>query len=90
METMSVTFGDSFTITGRVVASLTALVTAAAWAGSVPKAGPPSLTLGQEMFTSRAEMPGTVSILAHSAYSSTLFPTMLAMKTVGSFLTSGR
>ncbi len=79
METTSVTFGDSLMMTGRSVLSFTARVTAAAALGSVPKATPPTLTLGQEIFTSRALMPGTERSFAHSAYSSTDFPTMLAM-----------
>ena len=41
METMSVTLGDSFMMTGLEVTAFTALVTAAAWAGSVPKLMPP-------------------------------------------------
>ena len=88
--TISVTFGDSFTITGRFVLSLMALVTAAACLGSVPKATPPSLTFGQEILTSSASTPSTVSIFAHSAYSSVVFPTILAMKGTPSFLTLGR
>ena len=52
METMSVTLGESFMITGLVVTSFTARVTSAAILGSVPKLMPPPWTLGQEMFTS--------------------------------------
>ena len=51
---ISVTFGESFAITGSFVECLTSEITLAAALGSVPKTIPPSLTLGQEMLTSRA------------------------------------
>jgi len=41
MTVTSVTLGDSLTITGTEVVSLTVRVTAAAIAGSAPKATPP-------------------------------------------------
>ena len=52
IATISVTLGLSLTISGLLVAPRTAFVTAAAIWGVEPKAAPPSLTLGQEMFSS--------------------------------------
>ena len=49
---MSVTFGDSFMMTGFFVTFLTAAVTFSADAGSTPKLIPPPWTFGQDMFTS--------------------------------------
>ena len=46
------TLGVSLIITGFLVTALTALVTAAAAFGSVPKLIPPPWTLGQLIFTS--------------------------------------
>ena len=77
---ISVTLGESFTITGRSVRSLTALVTSAAMEGSVPNATPPFFTLGQEMFTSRASIPSTpVSCSANFPYSRAESPRILTM-----------
>ena len=59
MATMSVTLGESLTMTGLRVFSRTASTTAEAAAGSVPKTIPPCLTLGQEMFTSTPATSGT-------------------------------
>ena len=54
---MSVTFGVSLTIRGKELRSLTACVTAPAIAGSVPKSSPWA-TLGQDMLSSKAAIPG--------------------------------
>ena len=75
MATISVTLGDSLTISGLLVAARQAAVTAEAAAGSVPKTIPPCLTLGQEIFTSRPATSGTASRrAASSAYSSGVLP----------------
>ena len=52
MDTMSVTLGESLTMTGLAVTALTAFVTSAAALGSVPKLMPPPWTLGQLTLTS--------------------------------------
>ena len=76
---MSVTFGVSLTINGSELRSLTACVTAPAMVGSVPKSSPWA-TLGQEMFSSNAAIPGTPSsISAIVTYSSNDAPATLAM-----------
>ena len=56
---ISVTLGESFTITGTVDFSLTAVVTAAAISGTVPNATPPFFTLGHDILTSTAAIPFT-------------------------------
>ena len=77
---MSVTLGLSFTNTGLRVTSFTAAVTSAAALALVPKAIPPSWTLGQEMLTSIMSMPSQASALAQQrAYSPTEKPLMLAI-----------
>ncbi len=76
---MSVTFGESLVMTGRLVAPLTAATTFAASTGSVPKTMPPFLTLGHDILTSMAATPACPSsLLATSAYSSIVSPNMLA------------
>ena len=57
ISAMSVTFGVSFTMTGRSVSDFTIPVTSAAASGRAPNAIPPFLTFGQEMFTSMAWTP---------------------------------
>jgi len=57
MTVISVTLGESLTISGRSVTARTASVTFCAIFGSVPKATPPFLTLGQEILISRALIP---------------------------------
>ena len=77
---MSVTLGVSLMNTGLRATALTAFVTSAAPAGSVPKLMPPPWTLGQEMLISRRPMrPSASKRAAHSTYSSTEKPEMLAM-----------
>ena len=72
---MSVTLGESLTMTGLRVLRRTAWTTLPAAAGSAPNATPPAFTLGQEMFTSTPATPSTASSRpASSAYSSTLVP----------------
>ena len=51
-----VTLGDNFTIKCFLYTRLTAFTTSAAEAQLVPKAIPPSFTLGQEIFNSMAGM----------------------------------
>ena len=80
MEVMSVTFGESLTMTGFLTASLTARVTAAAALGSVPKLMPPPWTLGQEILTSSQPTCGQASSFWQtSTYSSSEKPLILAM-----------
>ena len=75
ISVMSVTLGESLTIKGFSVLSLTALTTSDAESGYAPKAIPPDLTLGHEILTS---IPDTSSIssrrAASSAYSAMFFP----------------
>ena len=90
VRVISVTLGESLAMTGRVVALRTAPITSLVVAGSIPKAIPPFLTLGQEMLTS---IPLTVfsllNCLASSAYSSTVSPAMLTMAGISSFARKG-
>ena len=79
IATMSVTFGESFTMTGKFVCAFTVRVTSAAVSGCVPKAMLPLLTFGQEILISSAAMRESVSASATSPYSSTVFPTTFAM-----------
>ena len=80
METMSVTFGVSFTMTGFVTAAFTSRVTSAAPSQVVPKPMPPPWTLGQLMFISSQPTSGQrSSFAATSTYSSTEKPQTLAM-----------
>ena len=82
MVVISVTLGDNLTITGFFVLSLTLRVTAAAASGWVPKTMPPSLTLGQEILTSRPATPSTSRSAAICPYSSTLPAETLTMSGV--------
>ena len=49
---MDVTFGESFTISGRLAARLAVFTTSPSRIGSEPKLIPPCLVLGQETFNS--------------------------------------
>ena len=80
--TISVTFGDNFTITGLLVLAFTSLVTSAATSGSVPKANPSAFTFGQEILTSIASTPSTSNFLAIMPNSSTLPAEKLTIKVV--------
>ena len=83
ISTTFVTFGESFTIKGFVVTSLTSLVTFPATSGFAPKAIPPSFTFGQEILSSIAAISGIASTLfAISTYSSIVFPLMFAIESV--------
>ncbi len=76
ISTISVTLGESFTHSGSEVSFLTALTTSKAFSLEVPKAMPPSLTFGQEIFNSKAITPVSFNLWATKAYSSTLRPTI--------------
>ncbi len=52
ISVMLVTFGVSLTISGLLVAALTAFVTEEAPSQVTPQVAPPALTFGQEMFSS--------------------------------------
>ena len=54
ISVMSVTFGESFTMSVRGYMFRTACTTSAALLGHVPNAIPPCFTLGQDMFSSIA------------------------------------
>ena len=80
ISTISVTFGVSLIITGFFDIFFTSSVTRAAMAGSVPKAMPPPLTLGQEILISNMEISGqSLSIRTASQYSSILCPAIFVM-----------
>ena len=68
ISAMSVTLGESFTISVFLYRSRTALTTLAAPSHEVPNAIPPCFTLGQEMFSSMAGIFSSASTrAAHSA-----------------------
>jgi hypothetical protein len=79
---MSVWLGESLVISGLSVTRRQTATTRADMSGSLPKATPPSLTLGQEILISMASMGESSKIRATSSYSSTVEPDMLAMKRV--------
>src|SRR5215212_292534 len=80
ISTMLPTFGESFTISGRLETARQARVTAAAEPASSAKRRPPSRIFGQEMFTSRPAIPDTPSNdPANSSKSATDSPEMLAI-----------
>ena len=67
ISAMSVTFGDSFRITGFFVCFFACVTTSAAAFGSVPKMMPPSLTFGQETFNSMAATKELVDVCVTSS-----------------------
>ena len=68
MTVISVTLGESFTMTGFSVHFLTAAVTSAAAAGSVPNVMPPPWTLGQLILTSSQPTWSHLSSLEHTLH----------------------
>jgi len=77
-------------MTGRSVADRTARVTSPDTSGSQPKTWPPLCTLGQEMLTSRAWIPGTpLSAAATLPYSSTVSPKMFTITFVSNWRSQG-
>jgi hypothetical protein len=83
--TMSVTFGESFTTSGRRVAGRTAATSAWRAAGSFPKTIPPFTTFGQETFSSTAATRGSSPIRSTTArYSASVSPQTFA-RTVAPF-----
>src|SRR4030042_1225315 len=82
-EAISVTLGDNFTMRGNWVDFLTARTRRYVILGSEQKAIPPCFTLGQEMFISSPEIPGTsFKHPANSIYSFWVFPKKLTIKWV--------
>ncbi len=80
MAAMSVTLGDNLTMSGSWECCLTKVVTLDAAMVHAPKAMPPVLTFGQEMLTSSALTPATLSRRAASAaYSSSVLPLMFTI-----------
>ena len=77
IATISVTLGESFVITGRLVDATTALTASPVKSELWPKSKPPS-TLGQLTLISIAAIPGVPSMAAaKSRYSSIRSPAML-------------
>ncbi len=80
---MSVTFGESFTISGRRAAALHRATSSHNCGGSVPKTMPPWLVFGQLAFSSYIAMPGaSLSAWITSRQSSIVKPKTFAMTTV--------
>ena len=90
ISTMSVTFGESFTITGLSVTLRTALVTCSTTFGSTPKAMPSQATFGQDTFTSSPAIPSTDRVSAIHANSSTVPADIFANNGTSYFLSSGK
>ena len=79
---MSVWLGESFVIRGLVVTLRQAATTRADISGWLPNCTPPSLTFGQEMFTSMASIGESSKRRVTSTYSSIVDPLTLAKKRV--------
>ena len=90
ISTMSVTFGESLTITGLSVTLRTALVTDSTTFGSTPKAMPSHSTFGQDTLTSNPAMPSTDNVSAIQANSSIVPADIFASNGTSYFLSSGR
>lgn len=60
----------------------TCAVTSAAARGSVPKTMPPSLTLGQDILTSKAATPSISNVEANAPYSSAVPAEMFTIRGV--------
>ena len=86
---MSVTFGESLTISGFVQLRFTSRVTFSTIAGSTPKATPPSFTLGHDILSSNKSVSVPDKISATARYSSTVAPAILAMTTAPDFFSHG-
>ena len=67
---MFVTFGDSLTITGLLVAALTWCTTWVSRFGFCPISEPVSFTCGHDTLSSTASAPASAAAFATSAYSS--------------------
>ena len=61
---MSVTFGESFTMTGTPAPALAARVAASVVSVCMPNAAPPQWMFGQEMLTSMRSTPAAVTFSA--------------------------
>ena len=70
ISAMLVTFGESFMITGCFAYFFISLVIVSTPFGSVPKAIPPSLTLGHEIFISIISIGSSARRFTTSRYSS--------------------
>ena len=90
ISTMSVTFGESFTITGLSVTLRTALVTCSTTFGSIPKAIPSHSTFGQDTLTSKPAIPSTDKVSAIHANSSMVPADILASNGTSYFFKSGK
>ena len=90
ISTISVTFGDSFTITGLSVTLRTAFVTCSTTFGSTPKAIPSHSTFGHDTLTSRPAIPSTDKVSAIHANSSIVPADILASNGTSYFLRSGK
>ena len=76
---MSLTFGESLTISGFLQYFRTADVMPSTPAQLVPNCTPPCLTFGQEIFSSIMSTSVSDSFSAISQYSSGVFPAIFAM-----------
>ena len=90
ISTISVTFGESFTITGLSVTLRTALVTSSTTFGSTPKAIPSHSTFGQDTLTSKPAIPSTDKVSAIHANSSMVPADILASNGTSYFFKPGK
>ena len=79
ISAMSVTFGDSLTMSGFFAFAFAAETTSSTIFGCVPKAMPPHFTFGQEMFISMRSTSASEIFSTMPSYSSTVLPETLAM-----------
>ena len=82
ISVMLVTLGESFTISGFLVAFRTAAVIISALSQCTPNAAPPFFTLGQEMFNSIICTSVSSSFSAMETHSSMVEPAIFARITV--------
>ena len=79
ISAMSVTFGESLTMSGFFALAFAAETTSSTIFGCVPKAMPPHFTFGQEMFISMRSTSASEIFSTMPSYSSTVLPETLAM-----------
>ena len=79
ISAISVTFGDSLTISGFFALALAAETTSSTIFGWVPNAMPPHFTFGQEMFISMRSTSASEIFSTMPSYSSTVLPETLAI-----------
>ena len=79
ISVMSVTLGESLTMSGFFAFFFAAETTSVTMSGWVPNAMPPHLTFGQEMFISIRSTSASEIFSTMPSYSSTVLPDTLAM-----------